>query len=118
MPYKDLYAHQIDEFTKQAGAIIIDIRDIHSYNTGHMKNALHIDGPTMGGLIQQRKNNPPVLIYCYHGNSSRDMAEMILGMGFTNVAHLVGGWQAWMNYLAQNETEQAISVPQLTPAFS
>jgi thiosulfate sulfurtransferase len=117
MSYEDLYAHQVDEFVKQPGAIVIDIRDIHSYNAGHMKGALHIDGPTMGNLIRQRKNNPPVLIYCYHGNSSRDMAEMILRLGITNVSHLVGGWEAWANYQAQQATDETIFNPQMAPAF-
>lgn len=118
MSYEDLYPHQVTDFVKQNGVIVIDIRDVHSYNAGHMTNALHIDGPTMGRLIKQRKANPPVLIYCYHGNSSRDMAEMIARLGFTKVSHLVGGWEAWMHYQAGQEVDQSLFGSSLSPAFA
>ena len=108
MSYDDLHVFEVDQFLAQPGAIVIDIRDIHSYKADHIDDALHIDGPTMGNLIRQRKANPPVLVYCYHGNSSRDIAKMISGFGFTNVCHLVGGWQAWTNY--QRAAEQVDEV--------
>jgi len=114
MSYEDLHVNQVESFVQQPDAIVIDIRDVHSYNAGHMKNALHIDGPTMGSLIRQRKKNPPVLVYCYHGNSSRDMAEMIARLGFTNVSHLIGGWDAWANYQLRNDSPQ----PQFNDAFA
>lgn len=117
MPYNDLYVNQIESFMQQANAIVIDIRDIHSYNARHMKHAQHIDGPTMGNLIRQRKNNPPVLVYCYHGNSSRDMAEMISRLGFSNVSHLLGGWQAWANYLLPIDNNQPVFNNRMAGAF-
>lgn len=118
MSYNDMYVNQVEEFVQQAGAIIIDIRDSQSFYTEHMKDAIHIDGPTMGNLIRHRKNNPPVLVYCYHGNSSRDMAEMISHFGFTNVSHLVGGWEAWKNHLALSEKSPSEFSDQLSPAFA
>ena len=118
MSYEDLHVNQVASFLQQPNAIVIDIRDIHSYNAGHMENALHIDGPSMGQLIRQRKNNPPVLVYCYHGNSSRDMADMISRLGFTNVSHLVGGWQAWASYQLQTENRQPIFSDTLSEAFA
>jgi thiosulfate sulfurtransferase len=118
MSYEDLHVNQVEGFLQQPDAIVIDIRDIRSYRAGHMKNALHIDGPTMGLLISQRKNNPPVLVYCYHGNSSRDMAEMISRMGFRQVSHLVGGWEAWSQYQTQASHYQPAFNPQFAEAFA
>lgn len=118
MSYEDLYANQVEQFLEQPGSIVIDIRDLHTFRSGHIKNALHIDGPTMGQLIRQRKENPPVLVYCYHGNSSRDIAEMISGFGFEKVSHLVGGWEAWMNYQQQAESCESMLTPSLASAFA
>lgn len=101
MPYKDLHVEQLESFLQQPNAIVIDIRDIRSYNAGHLQGAKHIDGPTMSNLIHERKNQPPVLVYCYHGKSSRDMAGVISRFGLSNVSHLVGGWHAWLNYQNQ-----------------
>jgi ankyrin repeat protein len=41
-----------------------------------------------------------VLVYCYHGNSSRDICQFIAGFGFKRVYNLVGGWQAWEQFSA------------------
>lgn len=98
MSYKELYVNQLEEFLLEQNVVVLDTRDIHSFNAGHIKGAEHIDGPAMGKLIRQRKTNPTVLVYCYHGVMSRDVAEMITGFGFENVSHLVGGWEAWTNY--------------------
>jgi len=91
MSYEDLYVNQLEDFLQQPDVIVLDIRDVHSFRAAHIKGALHIDGPTMGNLIRQRKYNPPVLVYCYHGRSSRDISRMIVDFGFSKVSHLVGG---------------------------
>ena len=53
MSYDDLHVSVVNKFLAQPGMIVIDIRDIHSYRAGHMDNALHIDGPTMGNMLEQ-----------------------------------------------------------------
>ena len=118
MPYKDLKVEQLDSFLQQSNTIVIDIRDIRSYKAGHLPGAEHIDGPTMSNLIQQRKNQPSVLVYCYHGMSSRDMAGIISGFGFSNVSHLAGGWQAWLNYQNQVADENSLLDDELEGAFA
>ena len=118
MSYEDLNVNQVENFVKQPGAVVIDVRDIHTYRAGHMQGALHIDGPAMGGLIRKRKSNPPILVYCYHGNLSREMADMISRLGFTNVSHLVGGWEAWANYQLQPDKNTADYSNDLVAGFA
>ena len=118
MSYKDLQVEQLESFLQQPNVIVIDIRDRYSYNAGHLPGAKNITGPTMSNLIQQRKNQPPVLVYCYHGNSSRDMAGIISRFGFSNVNHLVGGWQAWLNYQNQIADQNSLLDGELEGAFA
>jgi thiosulfate sulfurtransferase len=118
MSYQELRVNQLESFLQQEGAVVIDIRDIHSFKADHIKGAMHIDGPTMGNLIRQRKNNPPVLVYCYHGNFSHDIASMIVGFGFNNVSHLVGGWQAWSEHQRTCEKKSALFDAPLIDAFA
>jgi len=108
MSYSDIYVSQVERFLQHPDAIVIDIRDIQSFTAGHIKGAQHIDGPTMGNLIRLRKLNPPVLVYCYHGNSSRNISELIAGFGLSNVSNLVGGWQAWENYQLLSSSNQQV----------
>jgi len=118
MSYEDLYINQLEAFLQQENTVVIDIRDIKSFKQGHLKNAQHIDGPTMGNLIRLRKSNPAVLVYCYHGNSSRDVANMVSGFGFTNVSHLVGGWEAWANHQIKTENINPLYSPDLAGAMA
>lgn len=118
MSYKELQVDQLEDFLQQPNAVLLDTRDIHSFNAGHIKGAQHIDGPAMGKLIRQRKTNPAVLVYCYHGIMSRDVAEMITGFGFENVSHLVGGWEAWSNFQINPDKGSAILADGMIPAYS
>ncbi len=38
----------------------------------------------------------PILLYCQTGRMSGIAATTLLGMGYTNVGHLVGGMRAWL----------------------
>ena len=101
MRYEDLSVYQVDNFVRQPGVIVIDIRDIYSYRDGHLQGAKHIDSGVMEKLMRLHMSNPAVLVYGYRGDNSRDMAESLSALGFTNVSHLVGGWEAWEIYHSQ-----------------
>lgn len=118
MSYKELQVDQLEEFLQQSNTVLLDTRDIHSFNAGHIEGAEHIDGPTMGKLIRHRKSNPAVLVYCYHGVMSRDIAQMITGFGFDNVNHLVGGWEAWANYQIKADKTSPVYHNEMTAAFT
>lgn len=105
MIYEDLFVHQVEEFLKNPDAIVIDARDLHSYKHSHIEGALHMGGPLMGELICGKNKSLPVLVYCYHGNMSKDVAHMIAGFGFNNVAHLVDGWHAWSEFVNKAKAE-------------
>ena len=98
MSYVNLLANQVDEFLSLPNAVALDIRDYQCYSAGHLQGAEHADEQCMSQLIRKRKSNPPILVYCYHGNSSRDFASLIHNLGFEQVFHLEGGWQAWSEF--------------------
>jgi thiosulfate sulfurtransferase len=106
LSYQDICAEQVESFFEQRKPIVIDARDIDSFKAGHLKNALYNGGPALGHIIRQRKHNPTVLVYCYHGNLSRSVAEMISELGLSNVYNLEGGWQAWLDYQSRKPANQ------------
>jgi rhodanese-related sulfurtransferase len=57
-------------------------------------------------------------VYCYHGNSSRDMADMIARLGFSNVSHLIGGWDAWANFQMRSSSTQPVFNDGFVEAFA
>lgn len=97
MTYTSMFAGEVEEFCTQAEMRILDCRDPRSYEQGHMPGAQLISDAVIQRLARSSKQLP-VLVYCYHGVSSRDLAEFLVKFGFTNVYNLEGGWQAWIDH--------------------
>ena len=94
MSYVEIHADAIAMLYQKKGLVIFDTRDAVSYQAGHLPGAVPISDDAIGQLIVGRKRNNPVLVYCYHGNSSRDICQLLSGMGFAEVYNLSGGWKA------------------------
>jgi thiosulfate/3-mercaptopyruvate sulfurtransferase len=94
MSYKDLQASELETFMQHEDVTIIDIRDAQTRSQGQLPNAQDASETVIGQLVMRRRYNPYVLVYCYHGNSSREMCQFLSQMGLSNVYNLVGGWAA------------------------
>ena len=91
----------IKDFKKklQHEALIIDIRDEASYYKGNISGSKNYNSHDIMKFVkesstkEERKRN--IVIYCYHGNSSRKVASFLSDNGFNNVYSLIGGFSAW-----------------------
>lgn len=106
MSYKTLFADQVIEFLQQPDVVVLDHRDTRSYRSEHLPDAMLVND----ALIMQlrKKRQVPILVYCYHGNSSKDLCNLLINFGCENVHNLEGGWQAWMS-LQQSQAPSALS---------
>lgn len=98
MRYFDITVQEVGHLLESVDTQVIDIRDEQSYRSGHISGAVQSSDAVIRKLVQNRKNNHPVLIYCYHGNSSRELASFLAGIGLQQVYNLVGGWEAWSKH--------------------
>lgn len=112
MSYQDILPAEVDALRADEALVIFDIRDPDSYGRGHLDGAIALSDPALKQLVRSRQRERPVLVYCYHGNSSRDICQFIAGMGFSRVYNLAGGWQAWEAH-AQAATPAAGIAPDL-----
>jgi len=74
---------------------IIDIRDLSSYKIGHIANAIHLNDNNVKKFIEKTNKSLPLIIYCYHGNSSQGAAAYFQEQGFKEVYSMDGGFEAW-----------------------
>jgi thiosulfate sulfurtransferase len=102
MSYLDLFPQQLAELQLIDDLTIFDSRDNTSFTQGHIPGARMIDDNEIKKLILQKKRASPVVIYCAHGNSSRDLCQLMSGMGFKEVYNLEGGWLAWQGFKQAN----------------
>ena len=83
------------------GGVVVDIRDPQSFAQGHISGSRHLDNHSLHDFIAQADLDQPLLVVCYHGNSSQSAAAYLVGQGFAEVYSLDGGIELWRsNYPA------------------
>ena len=72
--------------------IILDVRTVEEYNEGHIPNAICIPNETIGNNeIDELPNKEQlILIYCRSGNRSKQAAEKLKKLGYTNLIEFGG----------------------------
>ena len=74
---------------------IVDIRDPDSFAAGHILNAQPLSSDTAAAFIEASDKTKPVLVCCYHGNSSQEAAQFLVEQGFSESYSLDGGFEVW-----------------------
>lgn len=77
------------------GAAVVDIRDPDSFARVHISGSQHLDNHSLPDFIRAADLDQPLLVVCYHGNSSQSAAAYLVGQGFAEVYSLDGGIEAW-----------------------
>lgn len=97
--WQTIDAIQLDEMRSSTNILVLDMREMQSYLLDHYPLALHVDSSNLRTLLKTMNKDVPILIYCYHGIASQDMAQLFADFGFNQVYSLEGGYEAWINYL-------------------
>ncbi|WP_029685360.1 thiosulfate sulfurtransferase GlpE [Tatumella saanichensis] len=92
--YECINVLQADSLLQQ-GAVLVDIRDPQSFEAAHVAEAFHLTNGTMNAFMEKADFDQPVLVLCYHGNSSKGAAQYLINQGFDQVYSVDGGFDAW-----------------------
>ncbi|HVK40756.1 MAG TPA: rhodanese-like domain-containing protein [Candidatus Kapabacteria bacterium] len=82
---------------KQENVLIIDTREDHEWERGHVAGALHLGK----GIIERDIESvapdldQPIILYCGGGYRSVLAAEALARMGYTKVSSMSSGWKGW-----------------------
>lgn len=93
---EELYSKQ-----RLESPLIVDIRDKHVFEEGHIDGATHLDDASSQNFLENTAKDLMIVVYCYHGNSSQLVVQWLLGHGYQQVFNLEGGYDAWKNLLAE-----------------
>ncbi len=80
---------------REQGAVVVDIRDPHSFANGHISGSQHLDNHSLADFIARADFDAPLVVVCYHGNSSQSAANYLVHQGFSEVYSLDGGFELW-----------------------
>ena len=97
MTFKRIEIQECKDLMAGEDVCVLDIRDPQAFEQGCIDKALHIEQLNMDDFVEQQAKEKPLVIYCYHGNSSLSAAEFFVEKGFTAVHSLNGGYEAWRN---------------------
>lgn len=86
----------VDIMKENDNYIILDVRTIDEYNSGHIPNAICIPNESIGSDIVSELPNKEqlILVYCRSGNRSKQAVEKLKELGYTNLIEF-GGIVDW-----------------------
>ena len=90
-------AQQLLEETGEQGAYLLDCRDEQSFEQSHVIGALHLSSASVTEFVATADFDRPVLVYCYHGNSSQSAAAYLAEQGFEKAYSIDGGFEEYPN---------------------
>ncbi len=105
---------QIDQETakqmmkKDDGHVVVDVRRQDEYDEGHIPGAVLIPNESIGSGQPEALPDLEqiILIYCRSGRRSKEAAQKLAAMGYTNIYEF-GGILSWDGELVTSEEENA-----------
>jgi len=88
----------------EGSALIVDVRDEQSYAASHVPNAVHLSNESVSQFVDSADTALPVVVYCYHCNSSQGAEAFLNEIGFEKTFSVDGGFEAWQSNLPAKES--------------
>lgn len=95
MAFEHISTAELQALLNDKVITLIDIRDKASFLAGHIVGALHIDNQNVEPFMAEADRSLPLVVCCYHGNSSQGAADYFNQQGFEKTYSLDGGYTAW-----------------------
>ncbi len=95
MTIKQISVLQAQQLIEQQQALIVDIRDPASFANGHIEGAVRVDNDNIRSFIENADKSKPLIVVCYHGNSSQPATQVFNEQGFDGHS-LIGGMTDWV----------------------
>ena len=82
--------------TQETGYIILDVRSADEFAAGHIPSAINVPNETIGTaeISELPNKNQLIMVYCRSGRRSKEAAEKLVKLGYTNIVEF-GGILDW-----------------------
>ena len=94
-PFQRIDVQRAEALLLHNDPLVLDARDAGSFAHSHIKGAQQVTSANLSAILGATARIRPILIYCYHGNASREYAQIFSDFGFSEVYSLDGGYEAW-----------------------
>jgi rhodanese-related sulfurtransferase len=97
-----------DLFKREADVVLIDTREEHEWEAGHIGGAMFLSKGIIERDIEKviPDKQKQLVLYCGGGFRSALAADNLRKMGYKNVSSMAGGWKAWRRARGRIEPPQ------------
>ena len=75
--------------------LLLDVRELEEWQFCRIEGACHLPMSQIQHRVGELEPTQETVVYCHHGVRSLMVAEFLIGKGFSRVASLTGGIEAW-----------------------
>jgi hydroxyacylglutathione hydrolase len=108
---EQLTPERVAEMMEQGIAQVIDVREDHEHEAGHVSGDRHIVLPTLSAEAGSLDRHEPIVVYCRTGSRAEVAAEALKASGY-DAYNLEGGFVAWLEKGLPAEPEGAVAARQ------
>ena len=85
-----------DIMEQESGYIILDVRRPDEFSSGHIPKAINVPNETISTseIAELPNKNQLILVYCRSGRRSKEAAQKLVDIGYTNIVEF-GGILDW-----------------------
>ena len=80
---------------QNTSAVLIDVREVHEFRSGHAKGAKNVPLSQLQRRIQEIPTNREILLICQSGHRSMQAAQFLQQQGREDVVNVTGGTSLW-----------------------
>ena len=86
----------VNMMAEESGYIILDVRRPDEFAAGHIPGAINVPNETIGTaeIPELPDKNQLIMVYCRSGRRSKEAAEKLVKLGYTNIVEF-GGILDW-----------------------
>ena len=95
-PFARITVEEGKEMMSSNDVAVIDVREPHEYNAGHVPNAKLIPVATVFARKDELPRDKDVIFVCGVGQRSALACEMAAAAGLSRLFNLEGGTEAWI----------------------
>ena len=95
--YRQITAQEAAELMEsETGYIVLDVRTPQEYAERHIPGAINVPNETIGSTAPEQlpDRKQLILVYCRSGNRSKQAADKLAALGYTNIVEF-GGINSW-----------------------
>jgi rhodanese-related sulfurtransferase len=94
--------------------VVLDVRNEKAFAESHLDGARHLSDANVSELLARTPKSSTIVVYCYHGHSSQDIAALFGAFRFAEVYSVDGGFEALAReHAARKSAAEARLEPEL-----